>query len=103
MSMHMRTACARNLQLGMQRSAGTGEKQYDGDKTWTEASRFRDYNPTINENRWGRKSIIVIARIRNNFRVIPLTRCNKWGEVGGRRGVRTPDPRIANAVLSQLS
>ena len=22
---------------------------------------------------------------------------------GGRRGVRTPDPRIANAVLSQLS
>ena len=23
--------------------------------------------------------------------------------VGGREGIRTPDPRVANAVLSQLS
>jgi hypothetical protein len=103
MSLHMRAACARRLQLGMQRSAGTGGKQYDGEKTWTEATRFRDYNFTINENNGSGKSIIVMVRIRNNFRGIPLTRCNERGGFGGRRGVRTPDPRIANAVLSQLS
>ena len=99
----MRAACARKLQLGMQRSAGTGEK-YDGEKTWTKAARFRDYNSTVKENMGRFKSIIVMVRIRINCRVSLLICWNKTGEeVGGRRGVRTPDPRIANAVLSQLS
>ena len=72
-SMRMRAAYARKLQLGMQRSAGTGKK-YDGEKTWTKATRFRKYNFTINENSGGRKSKIVMMRIRNNVRVIPLIR-----------------------------
>src|SRR5665213_1280733 len=100
--MHMRAACARKLQLGMQRSAGTGNR-YDGEKTWTKANRFRNYNFTINENSGCRKSIIVMMQIRNNVRVIPLNPLVTKGGVGGRRGARTPDPRIANAVLSQLS
>ena len=99
----MRAACARKLQLGMQRSAGTGEIVRRGENV-DGSTRFRDYNFTINENSGPCKSIIVIARIRNNFRVFLLTRCNETEEkVGGRRGARTPDPRIANAVLSQLS
>ena len=101
----MREACAHKLQLGMQRSAGTGEIRIDGEKTGTEATRFRDYNFTINENDCRRKSIIVIGSMPNNFRVFPLDHNGNDGRDlnGGRRGVRTPDPRIANAVLSQLS
>jgi hypothetical protein len=94
MSLHMRAACARRLQLGMQRSAGTGGKQYDGEKTWTEATRFRDYNFTINENNGRGKSIIVMVRIRNNFRGIPLTRCNERGELVDGGGFEPPTPAL---------
>ena len=90
----MRAACARKLRLGMQRSAGTGEKQYDGEKTWTEATRFRDYNFNINENNGGFKSIIVMVRIRNNFRGIPLMRCNKRGELVDGGGFEPPTPAL---------
>ena len=100
----MRGACAHKLQLGMQRSAGTGKK-YDGGKTWTEATRFREYNFTIKENDCRRKSIIVIGLMSHQFKVFPLDPpvASRERLNGGRRGDRTPDPRIANAVLSQLS
>ena len=77
---------------------------YDGKKTRTEAPASVEYNFTLMEFDLGCKSIIVMARISNNFRVFPLGQNNQRGEAdGGRHGTRTHDPRVANAVLSQLS
>jgi hypothetical protein len=56
------------------------------------------YNPTLKEIVSKFKSIIVIAWIFDE----PAGK--QWGETnGGRHGTRTHDPRVANAVLSQLS
>ena len=77
---------------------------YDGEKTRTEAPASVKYNFNLMEFDLGCKSIILMARIPINFRVFPLGRNNQTGETnGGRHGTRTHDPRVANAVLSQLS
>jgi hypothetical protein len=77
---------------------------YDGEKTRTEAPASVEYNFNLMEIDLGCKSIIVMARIANNFRVFPLVQSDQMGETnGGRHGTRTHDPRVANAVLSQLS
>jgi hypothetical protein len=77
---------------------------YDGEKTRTEAPASVEYNFTLTDFDLGCKSIIMMARISINFRVFPLGQNKQMGETnGGRHGTRTHDPRVANAVLSQLS
>jgi hypothetical protein len=49
---------------------------YDGEKTRTEAPASVEYNFTLMDLDLGSKSIIVMARISNNFRVFPLGRNN---------------------------
>lgn len=72
--------------------------RYDGENSRTEATASVKYNPTLKEIVSKFKSIIVIAWIFDE----PAGK--QRGETnGGRHGTRTHDPRVANAVLSQLS
>ena len=57
---------------------GDGGMSYDGEKPGTEAPASVEYNFNLMEFHWGCKSIIVMARISNNFRVFPLAKIIAW-------------------------